>query len=108
MRPHVVELSFGHPPTAHILVDKNVFFVLHQRRRTNPRIVPVFAIRRATVRSATDQNWVLLRLIDRGVDRGEQRRAVSHRNSDFRFGVGCHDTFGTGQLLSPPVVGAAY
>ena len=87
MRAHVVELAFGHPAAADVLVDKDVALLLEDERGADGVAVAIAAVGTYAVGRAVEHDGIALRRIFRDVRGGVETDAVAHGDVVLVFGV---------------------
>lgn len=87
VRCHVDELPFAHVLAANVLIDDDVAVFGQRGRRADVGLVLVGAIRGDAVGRAVEKDGVLLRLILRDVDAGEEALAIAHGYAVLVLGV---------------------
>ena len=95
MRRHLLELTLGREPPAHVLIDEDVPRLEEQFAGAELRRVLVLAVGTDVVRSPLHQHRVRFRRVIRDEDGCHQLHAVPHRHHVLVLGVVQPDvTFG--------------
>ena len=87
VRAHVVELAFGHPAAADVLVDKDVALLLEDKRGADGVAVAIAAVGTYVVGGADEHEGIALGGIFRDVHGGVETDTVAHGDVVLVFGV---------------------